>query len=207
MTDWHAWHRDYDDRASSLARRLLIVRRRVDELVRSAPPVRRVLSLYAGDGRDVIPVLETLPPSGRPQLTLVELDAELAEEARWRAIEADVAAEVVSGDAGLHATWRHVPPVDLLMLCGVFGNVSEADVRRTIRAVPALLTEAGTVLWTRGHVRGTDVRPQIRAWFRAAGMEELAFDAEPIGYGVGVNRKTAGAPVGEVPDRLFSFVR
>jgi hypothetical protein len=36
--------------------------------------------------------------------------------------------------------------VDLLMLCGIFGNVSEQDIKATVSATPGLL---------RGHVAGS----------------------------------------------------
>ena len=55
---------------------------------------------------------------------------------------------------------------------------------------------------------GHDVRPHIREWFRDAGLDEIAFDSEPVGYGVGVNRRPSTTPGDEpIPERLFSFVR
>jgi hypothetical protein len=169
--------------------------------------VRRVLSLCAGDGRDVLPVVARLPPERRPELVLVEIDPTLAAAAERRAMEAGVAATVVAGDAGLASTWQDVGPVDLLMLCGIFGNISEADIRTTINASRGMLTDGGRVIWTRGCFADQDLRPQIRQWFEEAGLVEVTFDSEPSGYGVGVNRKTSHQPVTPVPDRLFSFLR
>jgi hypothetical protein len=58
VTDWMAWHEAYDDPSSSLARRLGVVRRRLGAVLDAAAGERRqLLSLCAGDGRDVIPVL------------------------------------------------------------------------------------------------------------------------------------------------------
>lgn len=207
MTDWRAWHADYEDPSTSLARRLAIVRRRLTELLTGEQLVRRILTLCSGDGRDVTPVLAQLAADQRPSTTLVELDPSLASEARRRAERADVQLTVVVGDAGRVDTWQDVAPVDLLMLCGIFGNVSEDDVLTTIRCASAFLNPSGTVIWTRGHVAGTDLRPAIRGWFADAGFEELSYDAEPIGYGVGVNRLSTSAPVGTPPARLFSFLR
>lgn len=42
-----------------------------------------------------------------------------------------------------------VVPADLLPLCGIFGNIIDDDVERTVRAVPSLLAAGGTVIWTR----------------------------------------------------------
>jgi hypothetical protein len=208
VTDWHAWYGQYDDENSSLSRRLRVVQQRLDELVDGEPPVRRVLSLCAGDGRDILPVVARLPNARRPELHLVEIDPALAAAAQRRAVDVGVAATVVVGDAGLAKTWQNVGPVDLLMLCGIFGNISEADIRTTIRASRGMLNHGGSAIWTRGRfAAGPDLRPQIRAWFREAGFTETAFDSEPTGYGVGVNRVTSHLPPTPVPDRLFAFLR
>lgn len=123
MTDWHEWHGHYDDRGSSLSRRLSVVQQRLDELVSGEVSVRRILSLCAGDGRDILPVLTRHPDERRPEVVLVELDPVLAAAAERRAADSGVAATVVVGDAGLAETWQTTVPVGLLMLCGIFGNM------------------------------------------------------------------------------------
>ena len=207
MTDWQAWHRRYDDRQSSLSRRLSVVQERLEELVCGGAGVRRVLSLCSGDGRDILPVVARQPGEHRPEVVLVEHDAHLAAMAERRAADVGVATTVVVGDAGSAETWRDVVPVDLLMLCGIFGNVSEADIRTTVEAARGMVVPGGSVIWTRGHVTGPDLRPQIRQWFAEAGLTEIAFDAEPMGYGVGVNRLASDARATPHSGRLFSFVR
>lgn len=52
-------------------------------------------------------------------------------------------------------------PVDLLMLCGIFGNVSEQGIKATVSGTPALLRDGGAVIWTRG-ATDPDLRPAIR---------------------------------------------
>ncbi|MDX6219548.1 MAG: hypothetical protein QOJ48_1229 [Frankiales bacterium] len=208
MTDWQAWHAGYEDPSSSLSRRLLIVRRRVEEALGGARPVRRVLSLCAGDGRDLIPALAALPVDRRPEAVLVELDESLASVARQHAADAGVTASVVVGDAGRLRTWGHAIPVDLLMQCGIFGNVDDADVQRMITASRAVLTTGGTVIWTRGYAQGQDMRGAIRNRFHEAGFEEVAFDSEPAGFGVGVARLLQPTtPATSVPEGLFAFAR
>jgi hypothetical protein len=207
VTDWHAWHEEYVDPQSSLSRRLAVVRRLLAGFVQQLGPEQRVLSLCAGDGRDVVPVIAARPAEHRPELVLVELDPSLAATAQSRADGAGVAATVVVGDAGLSATWRRHLPVDLLMLCGIFGNVPDADIRRTILAAPGMLRPNGAVVWTRGAFGDRDLRPQVRRWFDDAGFDEVAFEAEPRGYGVGANRWTEDVVRQPVPPRLFAFDR
>jgi len=207
MTDWHTWHEAYDDPDSSLTKRLAVVRRRIAEAL-APSAVGQVLSLCAGDGRDVLPILASVPRDRQPETVLVELDPTLAAAARETAAASGVAVSVINDDAGWAPNWQASTPVDLLLLCGIFGNVSDDDIRTTVRSVPSLLQPDGTVIWTRGHLTGHDVRPHIREWFRDAGLDEIAFDSEPVGYGVGVNRRPATTSGDEpIPERLFSFVR
>lgn len=207
VTDWQEWHRDYDDRDSSLSRRLAVVQRWMRELVTAERPVRSVLSLCAGDGRDVLPVVAELPPDRRPDVTLVELDADLAAAAERRATDLGVEVTVLVGDAGAATSWRHVLPVDLLLLCGVFGNIADGDIRTTIAAARSMLTDDGHVVWTRGARGEVDLRPRVRRWFEEAGFVEIHFEGEPQGYGVGVSRLPDAARREDFQERLFTFIR
>ena len=63
-----------------------------------------------------------------------------------------------------------------------------------------------TVLWTR-HRRAPDITPQIRAWFRASGFEEVAFEAPDTDAltSVGVNRLPTSSATDATSDSLFAF--
>lgn len=205
-TDWLAWHTSYADSGSSLARRLAVVRRRIGATLDAATGPVRILSLCAGDGRDLLPEL-----AERPRLTatatLVELDPQLAASASQHGPPVR-GIDVRRGDAGDVSTYADVLPVDLLLLCGIFGNVSTADIQRTVAAVPAMLADGGTVIWTRGWFGDEDLRPTIRRWFVDAGLTEVAFDGPPERFGVGVARVGARDRHPSVVDGLlFRFVR
>lgn len=209
MTDWPAWHRRYDDPDSVQSRRLVVVRRRVGEALDAlGASARRILSLCAGDGRDLIPELAARPEL-TPETVLVESDVELASRAAQSAASAGLErVDVRRADASRRESFGDVLPVDLLLLCGIFGNVSDDDIRRTIGAAPAMLRPAGHVVWTRGRCDGPDLRPTLRGWVADAGLVELAYDGEPEAYGVGlaVNPSTGRIDV-DVPERLFTFFR
>ena len=77
--DWHAWHDAYDDPGSSLAQRLRVVQARIAATLDAAPPgPLRALSMCAGQGRDLIPVLASHPRGRDVTARLVELDPGLA---------------------------------------------------------------------------------------------------------------------------------
>jgi hypothetical protein len=154
-----------------------VVRSRLAEAISLAPagPVR-LLSLCAGQGLDVLGVLPDHPRRGDVHAVLVESDPRNAGRARRSAAQAGLAqVEVRQADASLVASFADIVPADVLLLCGIFGNISEADIERTVKAAPALCATGAAVLWTR-HRRPPDLTPRIRTWFAAGGFEEAAFD-------------------------------
>jgi hypothetical protein len=208
VRDWLAWHTEYDDPASRLFQRLQVVRARLGGILDSVHPrVPQLLALCAGDARDVIPVLASRVDGHRVAAVLVEQDETLARRARATAEAAGLGnVEVRRADAGNVGVFRDLLPVDVLMLCGVFGNIEPAAVRHLVEQVPAMVTGGGSVIWTRGGQQPHDPRPEVRRWFVQAGMPEVSFDGPPNGYGVGVNRVESSRPRQIDERRLFTFV-
>ncbi len=208
MRDWVAWHAGYDDPSSPLSARLRCVQSHLSDAIDRAPagPVSLV-SLCAGQGHDVIGVLPRHPRRDDVRAVLVEWDERNAGPARGAAAGQGLAqVEVRLADAGLVAGYADALPADVLLLCGIFGNVSDDDIRRTAHAAPALCRAGATVIWT-WHRRPPDLTPRIRAWFGESGFEEVAFDAVEsatlIGVGVG---RLGRAPADALPGgRLFTF--
>ncbi|MEM8620085.1 MAG: SAM-dependent methyltransferase [Actinomycetota bacterium] len=201
-TNWVAWHEAYDSASGSMTRRLERVRVRVNEVLRETPIDATVLSLCAGDGRDLLGA-ELLRRPGRA--VLIELDPELARRAAQAAAVHEWA-EVRRADATDTAAFVDVLPVELLMMCGILGNVDPADVVHIVWRCAGLLKPGGVVIWTRGG-GDPDLRPDVRAAFVAAGFEELAFDGTDDVFGVGVSRITDPPPAPRPGDTLFEFVR
>lgn len=99
-------------------------------------------------------------------------------------------------------------PVDVLLLCGIFGNVEPEGVRAMVSRVPSMVVEGGLVIWTRGgHDGEGDPRADVRRWFVESGMPERSFDGPPETYGVGVNRAEHPPTTSLGLDRLFTFNR
>lgn len=205
--DWVAWHRDYEA-DTPLARRLAIVQQEVDRaLDERANTSIRVLSLCSGEGRDLIAPLSRRAPARHVTGRLVELDAALARRARSSITTAGLTGlEVVEGDAGTTASFASAVPADLVLVCGVFGNISDADIEQTVRALPTLCAAGATVIWTR-HRRPPDLTPAIGRWFAASGFRHEAFIRVPDSpASVGVER-FLGTPRAFQPGaRLFEFL-
>jgi hypothetical protein len=204
--DWHAWHDAYDDPGSSLARRLAVVRARIADTLDTAPPgPLRAVSMCAGQGRDLIPVLASHPRGPDVTARLVELDPALAATARRSAADAGLTGvEVVTGDASLTGAYAGQVPADLVLACGVFGNISDSDIRRTVGCCAQLCATGGITLWTRKRTP-PDLVPHICDWFGQEGFELNWLSDPAAGLGVGVHRFTA-QPRPLAPGlRMFSF--
>lgn len=207
--DWQEWHTAYEDADSPLTKRLAIVQQQISKVLDEfdGSPLR-VVSMCAGEGRDLLGALERHQRRdvvGR----LVELDPELAERARNHAAALGLSGlEVVVGDAGDTGAYAGAVPADLVLVCGVFGNISDADIETTLRALPMFAAPGATVLWTR-HRRAPDMTMLIREWLGDSGFENTAYEPVPKSETLG----TVGAAIYRgrtkplTDEHLFTFIR
>src|SRR6478735_9953593 len=124
QTDWVAWHDAYGRPDSSMARRLEIVQLRIREALDEAPPGRiRVISMCAGQSRDILGVLRDHPRRAEVDARLIELDPRNVAYAR-HALDALAlpSVDVVCGDAAETTAYDGAVPAHLVLVCGVFGN-------------------------------------------------------------------------------------
>jgi len=206
--DWNRWHEKYDDPDSAFARRLETVRERIRAALDQAPagPLRAI-SLCAGQGRDLIPVLAEHPRGADVHARLVELDSGNADQARSQAAAAGLAGvEVVTGDASLTDHYLDLVPADLVLVCGVYGNLRLPDIENTVAACAALCATGGTVLWTRGRNPDPSIAPRIAAWYEQHGFEKVWLAGPEAQMCVGAYRHT-GTPAPLTPGvSMFEFV-
>ena len=207
--DWQRWHEEYEDPSSRLSARLEVVQSFLRlALDRRPPGPIRLLSLCAGEGRDVIGVLRDHPRRDDVQGVLVEADPVLAQRAGEAIAAADLHGQlsVLVGDAGTTDTYAIAVPADVLLLCGIFGNITDDDVDYTVRNASRLCEEDAVVIWTR-HTEPPDLTVSIRQWFAESGFLELGFTAPPAwGFGVGCHRLIAEPEAFAAGLRLFRFV-
>lgn len=205
--DWMAWHDPYDDPSSSLSRRLRVVQLHLAAtLDRCAAGTISILSMCAGQGRDLFGVLEGHHRAPDVTARLVELDDRNVAIAAGRATALGLSRiEVIQGDAGVADAYADIVPATIVLGCGVFGNISDRDIESTVAALPNLCVTGATVIWTR-HRRNPDLTPSIRRWFADAGFEEEAFEAlAGTSAAVGVHRLVGQAKAFEPGRRLFRF--
>lgn len=206
--DWRAWHDAYKEPDSGLAQRLVLVQEQVRAVLDRLPPGPiRAVSVCAGQGHDLIGALAEHERRGDVAARLVELDEDNVLVARRAAQEAGLdGVQVVIGNASLTDSYVGAVPADLVLVCGVFGNISAPDIRHTIAGLPQLCAKDATVIWTR-HRLPPDITPTIRRWFAEQGFEELAFEVDRSGrFAVGAQRFTVPRPSLREGERLFNFV-
>jgi hypothetical protein len=107
----------------------------------------------------------------------VELDHRNVEVARANADETGAnQIQVLEGDAAVSDIYAPFVPAEIVLACGIFGNISDQDLERTVRNLSMLCRSGAAVIWTR-HRNEPDLTPRIRSWFEESGFEELSFDA------------------------------
>ena len=207
--DWQEWHAPYDDPDSRLSRRLAEVQGCLRTAIDATPPGDfRLISMCSGEARDVLGVLDGHPRRAEAHGLLVEWDPTLAQVARDRAEQIGATnLEVRTGDAAELANYSEAAPADIVLVCGVFGNISDEDIERTVLALPQLCGAGGTVIWTR-HTHEPDITPKVREWFTDAGFEEISWSSpEEWQYGVGANRFVGHPEPLDLGGRIFTFIR
>jgi hypothetical protein len=195
---------------SRLARRLAVVQAQLRSALDARDGALTLISMCAGQGRDVLPVLAEHPRRGDVRALLVELDERNASIAKSSARAHGLdRVEVRVADAALTDNYDGYVPADVILACGIFGNISREDIKRTVEHLPMFAAPNATVLWTRGRFSPEDRTPdEIRQWFADTGFDEIAFDApEDSMFSVGVNRLSVEPRPFEAGVTLFRFFR
>lgn len=207
--DWVEWHRPYDEPGSALSVRLGLVQGHLTRALDTAPPGDiHIVSMCAGQGRDVIGATAPHPRKSDVRARLVELDPRNAAFARQLADAAGLAdVEIVTGDASVSDAYLGAAPAEIVLACGIFGNITDEDIRRCVTQLPMLCRHGATLLWTR-HRRPPDLTPAVRQWFAETGFEEIAVDspADQPYVGVGAERWPGADGVVRGGEGFFRFV-
>jgi hypothetical protein len=209
LRDYAAWHDDYDMPGSALHLRLLVVQDLIASALDELPPGPvRVISMCAGQGRDLITVAKRHRRGGDLAGVLVEADPRNVAVARKGIEQAGLGGlTVIEGDAGHSGIYAGAVPAALVLACGIFGNVSDEDIRRTIGFLPALSAPGAWMIWTRAP-RDDGILNIIQDWSAGAGFRPhaLVTGAGNL-FGVGAAVLT-GPPLPYRADApLFTFVQ
>ena len=116
---------------------------------------------------------------------LVELGERNVAVARQAAQAAGLdGVEMLQADAGITDACVGAVPAGIVVVCGIFGNITISDIQATVAALPSPCSPGALVLWTR-HRMPPDLAPAIRSWLKEAGFREEAFDISHDGWTTG----------------------
>jgi hypothetical protein len=206
LTDWVSWHDLYADPASPWRRRLDSVR----DLIRQSlamtgqwPP--RIISMCAGQGRDILPVLAEHPRGREVPGRLIEADPRNASIAASTVSHAGLHnIDVTTGDAGLAKSYAGAVPADLILACGVLGHLDDADIQRLAAYMPQLCRPNAIFLWTRllePHHPTNNIREHLSSC-----CDELTFTTTgPEVFGIGAHQFTGQSQPLDPSGRIFTF--
>ncbi len=211
VRDYVAWHHEYEQPGSRLHLRLLVVQDLLALALDELPPGPvRVISMCAGQGHDLLTVARRHRRGPDLRGRLVEVDPGNASAAHRTIEQAGLdGLEVVEGDAGRSDSYEGATPADLVLACGVFGNISDEDIETTVRFLPELCSPGAWVVWTR-QPEPVGIIERIETWFVDAGFRLQALvvpDSLVRPFGVGAARLVSDPRPLTPGARLFDFVR
>jgi SAM-dependent methyltransferase len=188
--DWAKWHRGYDS-WPPLQARLDAVREQIADALSVCSNRRvRIISLCAGDGRDIIGALVTHPRRKDVSAVLIETNTDLVAQGEAAVAHFNLSPHVrfLCADATLSDTYMSIARADIVLVAGVLGNVREADEGRLVQSLRCLCQPGGTVIWTRNVLSrdGEHAVERIRELLNDAGFRENTLTrTAPSGFIVG----------------------
>ena len=209
--DWNQWHADYDT-SPSLQARLQFVCRQLSAALNECPPGPiHIISICAGDSRDLLTTLREHPRRNDVAAVLIDTDSNSLARGRQMAKGAglDTQLHFLEADASPATTYSEFGHADLVLMSGFLGHLRHSDALNLIANLPALCKTGGSVIWNRHLVlhEGREQVTRIREEFRRRNFEEKSFETTTEdGFAVG-RARFAGKPEPLDPARkFFEFV-
>ncbi|MEH2316680.1 class I SAM-dependent methyltransferase family protein [Nostoc sp.] len=169
----------------------------------------RIVSVCAGDGRDLLGTLKNHPRAKDVSARLVEINSNLVERGRASIESLGLAKqiEIINGDATLATNYVGAVPADVVIVCGIFGNLAEeAELNRLLDNLSFLSKPGAFVIWTRGHSNAIPYSDNVRKILSASGFEEVNFKLTDTGdMGVGLHRYLGENLAAPKEQQLFVF--
>ena len=208
---WSDWHRMYQNN-EALKTRLDLVRQTLRAVLDARPSGRiRLVSICAGDGRDVLEVVATHPRRSDIEAWLLDSDAPSVARGLTAVASLGLARPVHfrRADAAAAQSYIDIVPADILLASGFIGRLTFGELEHFAACLPAFCNAGTELIWSR-HVRGNqgvDIS-RVRELFRMHQFDERAFAiASTNGYAVGWQR-FAGTAISLDPKmRLFDSLQ
>jgi amino acid adenylation domain-containing protein len=209
--EWNEWYKQYDS-FPSLQARLRIVQEQIAAALNECPPGPvRIVSICAGDGRDLIGAVQNHPRRNDVTALLLDNHAESIARGKAAAEQAGFGRQLqfLEADASLAGNYAGAVPADLVLLSGFLGHLRHEDIPGLIESLPMFCRTGGWTIWNRHLVmhKGREQVPVIRELFRQTRFEEVHFETTaPDGFAVGRSRFAGQVKPLDPARVLFEFV-
>jgi ubiquinone/menaquinone biosynthesis C-methylase UbiE len=167
LVHWSGWP-ELAYQRPHMRERLRIVQEQLAECLDQAPrgPLQ-ILSICAGDGRDVIGVLQSHRRQKDVEAYLVELNGQSVTEGikQMEASGLENVVNFINADATDYSTYKNLAPCDIVLLCGVLGHVPANGLAKLIHALASFCKPGGKIIWTRKISKGEHLLKQVQSQF------------------------------------------
>jgi amino acid adenylation domain-containing protein len=198
IADWNEWHKHYDSQPN-LQERLRNVRRQIIAALDECPPGPiQIISVCAGDGRDLLGALENHPRRNDVTALLLDNNAQSVERGKSAAQKIGLGRQLqfVEADATLAKNYASHVPADLILLSGFLGHLRHKEVPGLIESLPMFCKTGGQAIWSRRNILhdGREQIPLIGKFFRKANFVEIHFEAASANGFAVARARFAGQP-------------
>lgn len=170
----------------------------------------RIISMCAGDGRDVIGALQSHQRRTDVTAWLVELNRQSVSAGFRDAQDAGLQDVVtfLNQDATLYATYKDFVPAAIVLVCGVWGHVPAQERALLVDGIASLCKPGATVIWTRGVSQGMSRFREIETHFSGSRWQQDRLTCTSDSNWAVATYRYCGPPV-DLPrnGRLFHFQR
>ncbi len=209
--DWNQWHADYET-SPALQARLKSVCRQIAAALdeRPAGPIK-IISICAGDGRDLCLALREHPRQRDVTATLIDNDPNSLARGREMAKEFCPNAQLhfIEADASLAKTYAETGHADLVLMSGFLGHLRHEDALGLIASLPMLCKTGSWIIWNR-HLKlhdGTEQVARIRGAFRKHEFAEAHFETTAEdGFAIGRTCFLGQSTPLDSTRKIFEFV-
>jgi 2-polyprenyl-3-methyl-5-hydroxy-6-metoxy-1,4-benzoquinol methylase len=149
MGYWYDWHIEkHSDPNSYTSQRMTDIGLVIEEYLKDTVHRSNIVSVCAGQGLDLIPILRQYPNSADAYL----IDIEQQNIDHINKISTGLEGiHTYAADATVSNTYinNKIPRANLLLVCGVFAHLTSEDQSIFIQNMRSLLKPGGYVIWTR----------------------------------------------------------
>ncbi len=210
-TDWGQWLEEYD-LYPSLQARLQLVQAQIASALDECPPGPvQIVSLCAGDGRDLRLALQNHPRRSDVSAWLIDREAGSVDRGRIAAEQCGLQRQMnfICADAAFAKNYLPAVPANLVLLSGLLGHLRPECLPGLFKNLAMFCQPGGFVIWNR-HLVLHDGRArvrEIRELLQTAAFEEKQFAVTaPDGFAVGRAQFKGRTEPLDSSRRLFEFV-